>query len=286
MKIDAGSSFELLQGGIAAAKGADGLVQIVAADSVSIDSGSAVLAGADFDNSTGTPVPVLTGAGADAVITSGHELLIAGTVTTADRMALTAGSAAADNGAYFAALPTTSYLAPEHAYSILMSGTLTTLASGSHLALAAPDAVLLRGNVNVAGAGSDLTVRSDKWVYVEGFLNVDAGVNLYGGYDSNLATTGGANGRKASVYLDKTARVTTARAGSAHPGRGGRGRNRPRRRGGRRLDRQRRGDVRRGRLGRDRDGGPAGLHQRLRSTPPTPSRSTAARRAAASPAST
>ena len=215
--IQAGTTFTLLEAGVVAAKGVNGLVTIDAPEMLAINSGGAVLAGADFDSSSGTPVAIQTGAGADAVLTSDHEIFIGGTVTTADQMTITAGTPNTDHSDYFAAIGTVDphhYLIGEAAYSLLVTGTLTTLASNSELKLTAPDAVIFRGNVNVLGNNSDLLVQSDKWVYVEGFMTVKDGVKIYGGLDAAGTSLGGANTRGSSVYVHTTSRIVTSQAGS------------------------------------------------------------------------
>jgi len=55
-------------------------------------------------------------------------------------------------------------------YSVLLTGTLTTLGQDSLLSLSVAGDIVLRGNINVLGANSDLLLQSDVWVYVEGFI--------------------------------------------------------------------------------------------------------------------
>ena len=89
-------------------------------------------------------------------------------------------------------------------FSVLLTGTLTTLAADSTLSLTAPEDIIIRGNIDVLGENSDLHVRSDRWVYQEGFVRVQDAIELSGGLDSNGQTTGGANDRGSSVFVSTT----------------------------------------------------------------------------------
>ncbi|MGD8418835.1 MAG: hypothetical protein PVJ78_00250, partial [Gammaproteobacteria bacterium] len=213
--LDAGTVFTLAQGGIASVRDLNALLEIDAADELIISSGSAVLAGAEFDSSTGTPVPVKLADGADAVLTSAHELTLKGTVTTSDRMELNAGPAVQDKSAEFLPLGPDHYLAGTTSYGILLTGTLTTLAPDSELVLAAADPIVIRGNINTRGDGSDLLIRSDDWVYYEGFTEVEDQVRIYGGFDTGLNSTGGVDSKGNSVFVDTVSRINTFGVGSS-----------------------------------------------------------------------
>ena len=123
----------------------------------------------------GTPVAVQTGAGADAILNSPHELFIGGTVTTIDQMQLNSGTPIFDHTAYFNGLADVD---PEHPlighsqYGILLTGTLTSLAANTELRLVSDADIISRGNINVFGANSDLLIQSDRFVYLESFIDV------------------------------------------------------------------------------------------------------------------
>jgi hypothetical protein len=86
---------------------------------------------ASADNGGAAPVAVVTFAGADAALTSNHELIVQGTVTTSDQMTLTAGERAADSSGYFQDLPSGHYLTDTNQFSLLLRGTPTALGDDS-----------------------------------------------------------------------------------------------------------------------------------------------------------
>ncbi|MEX0819283.1 MAG: hypothetical protein WD070_06810, partial [Pirellulaceae bacterium] len=216
--IEAGTSFTLREGGLIAARDNEGQVNIAAlTDIVTLEPGSAVTAGAAFDDSSGIPIPYQTGAGADIRIASAYEMLLGGSVTSSDAMELIADGHKYEYSSYFsniAAVAPDHYLIDHETFSILMTGTLTTLAADSTLRLAAPEDIVIRGNINVLGENSDLHIRSDQWVYQEGFIKVQDGIELLGGFDSSGQSTGGANDRGSSVFVSTTSQISTAQSGS------------------------------------------------------------------------
>jgi len=215
--VESASSVTVLEGGILAARDAEAEITVAAEDVITLEAGSAVTAGAEFDYTSGSPVAVMTGEGADVHLISTYEMTIGGSVTSSDAMELVAGPAHYDHSDYFSGIGNVDpdhYLVNQDSYSILLTGTLTTLAGDSLLALTAGDEIIIRGNIDVVGADSDLLIRSDAWVYIEGFLTVTDRVDVYGGYDRFFAPTDGADSRGSSVYVHETARINTLQAGS------------------------------------------------------------------------
>ena len=210
--MDAGDTISIQEGGVVSAAGDNGQVLLDAPNEVAVESGGAVLAGVEFDTSV-PPQPVVTHATADAILTSGHELRVAGTVAAADELVLNAGTAEADNSAFFQGFGAGHILENETSYSLLISGSVYALADNSELVLAAVDPIVIRGNISVLGAGSDILVRSDDWVFIEGELHAQERIRVYGGFDATLASTGG-NVQGTSVYVDPTSQVTTAEPAS------------------------------------------------------------------------
>jgi len=228
--INTDTIFMLLQGGIIAGRDTDNLLDI-AAYVIAINPGSAISAGAEFDSSSGTPVPVQTAAGADIMVTSAHELLIGGSVTSSDGMVLTGGTSVYDGldygdsiydiynkSAYFyriGELDPNHYLIGHSGYGLMVTGTITTLAGNSLLTLSSTEDVIIRGNINVNGQDSDLTIQSDIWIYIEGFLTVQDEIKVLGGMDLQGATLEGADRNGTSVYVHATSQVTTLQSGSS-----------------------------------------------------------------------
>ncbi|HIG30481.1 MAG TPA: calcium-binding protein, partial [Verrucomicrobiales bacterium] len=222
-------SFMLLEGGLIVGRDSESLLQITG-DIVSINPGSAISAGAEFDISSGTPVPVQTAEGADIVVTSTHEMMIAGSVTSSDRMDLNAGGAILedihfgdpvfaiyDKGAFFNEIGKVSpehYLVGHDKYGILVTGTVTTLAKDTKLQLSSADDVILRGNLNVLGENSDLVLQSDRWVYIEGFLKVQDDIDVLGGMSLDAADLSGSDRKGTSVYVHATSRINSLQPGS------------------------------------------------------------------------
>lgn len=213
------------EGGLIVGRDANDLLSISAGDLVSLMPGSAVTAGARFEDVNGTPTPIKTADGADIVINSPHELFIGGSVTSSDGMTLGAGSPKYDHSDYFNNLAAAS---PDHPlighsqYGVLLTGTLTTLADNSQLTLASGSDVIIRGNIDVLGDNSDLLLQSDRFVYVEGFLDVRDDVKIYGGVTADGTSLGRADTTLgSSVYSHVTSEIATRQAGSSIDIRGG-----------------------------------------------------------------
>ena len=210
------------KGGVVAARGDNAQIDIGAGQVVLIDAGGAVTAGARFDDINGKPTAVKTGDGADVRIVSPRELVIKGTVTSSDQMLLSAGSPLNSYKAdYFDLLPKDArgkdhYLKQigEDQFSILMTGTLTSLADNTTLKLEADNDIIIRGNINVLGQNSDLKVRSNTYIYEEGFMDVQRNIDILGGFNAAGNSTGGASTEGSSVYVHTTSRINTRQAGS------------------------------------------------------------------------
>ncbi|MDA1272780.1 MAG: hypothetical protein O2960_01835, partial [Verrucomicrobia bacterium] len=209
---------KLLEGAVVAGRDAGALLDLEAGQSLSMESGSAVTAGAVFDNSSGSPVPVLVGLGADVILTSANEMKIGGSVTSADELTIRAGGSLLDHSVTFnqiKAVDPEAFLIGHRSYSLFLTGTITTLGPDRLLRLAAEDDVILRGNINVLGANSDLLIQSNVWVYVEGFIKVTDDVQILGGLGPDGTNLNGAEPRGTSIYVHATAQITTSAAGSS-----------------------------------------------------------------------
>jgi hypothetical protein len=216
------TTLTILEGGIVAARDTEGQIQIEAGQIVTVEAGGAVTAGAKFIDVDGKPVAVKTGEGADVRILSPHELVIKGTVTSSDQMVLKAGAPLNHYASsYFNNLPVDGkgndhYLKQigENQFSILLTGTLTSLADNTTLNLSADNDIIIRGNINVLGENSNLKVQSKGWVYHEGMMDVRNNLTIQGGYDAQDNVTGGANSEGSSVYVHATAITNTKQSGS------------------------------------------------------------------------
>ncbi|MEN9555968.1 MAG: hypothetical protein RLZZ232_2254, partial [Planctomycetota bacterium] len=82
LQVIAGTRFELQQGGILKTSGADSQLQINGGQSFLADSGSAILAGVDFQQLDGQPVPFSTGANSSITLTATGEMWLAGSVSS------------------------------------------------------------------------------------------------------------------------------------------------------------------------------------------------------------
>ena len=217
LDLDGATLVNILEGGIVQGSDANLLMDLTAGEIFQIDPGSGIVAGAVFDNSSGTPVAVLTGANSSVVINSPSELLIGGSVTTSGEMTLNAGTSLLDHSDVFnaiAALDPEHYLIGHSTYSVLLTGTLTTLGADSELRLSVEDDIIIRGNINVLGDRSDLLLQSEAWVYIEGFLKVTDSIRVLGGIAADGTDLGGADARGSSVYVHETAQMTTSDADS------------------------------------------------------------------------
>lgn len=215
VNLQAANQITIREGGTVAARDLAAEINLAAEEVITIASGGAVIAGARFEDQNGKPTAIKTGEGADARLVSGHELLVKGTVTTADEMVLSAGLPLNSYNDYFSELDE-NYLnrIEEDQFSILMTGTLTSLADNTTLDLTASDDIIIRGNINVLGDNSNLNIRSDGWVYQEGFIDVNNNIIIQGGYNSVNQVTGGASSQGSSVYVHTTSRINTRRSGS------------------------------------------------------------------------
>ena len=71
-------------------------------------------------------------------------------VTSSDAMTLSAAEGLYDYSSYFSSIPDPDhYLVGHSRFSMLLTGTLTTLADGALLELSAPEDIIIRGNINV-----------------------------------------------------------------------------------------------------------------------------------------
>ena len=221
-KIYSDTVIQHLEGSIVQAKDRDGQIRIEAGQVILMDSGSAVIAGARFENIDGKPTAIKTGDGADVTMISPHELVIKGTVTTADQMNLTAGSPLNHyNDSYFSLLPKDQhgndhYLTAidEDQFGMLITGTLTSLADNTTLTLATQDDIIIRGNINVFGQNSHLKISTPTWAYIESILDVKNNIDILGGFNLLGTSTNGANIDGSSVYVHGTSRINSKQAGS------------------------------------------------------------------------
>ncbi|MFN9137944.1 MAG: hypothetical protein ACK5YE_19045, partial [Planctomyces sp.] len=100
----ADTNVTILEGGIIAGRDMNNVLTLSAGQVVGLNPGSAVTAGARFQEVNGSPVAVQTAAGADAILNSTGELIIKGTVTTSDQMQLNSGTPLFDHSDYFTSL--------------------------------------------------------------------------------------------------------------------------------------------------------------------------------------
>ncbi|MCY2990036.1 MAG: hypothetical protein NTY19_19505, partial [Planctomycetota bacterium] len=216
-QLNAGGTFSLQQGGVISAPGADALVRIQSAELVTLESGTAVLAGVTFDSSSGSPLATVTGAHSNVVLQSPHELFIPGAIAASDGISLEGGAPApdSDHSDYFhQAVPATHPLYNRTQYAMLITGTLTTFGDGTDLVLSAADDVIVRGNLDVRGAGSNLTIQSDSSVFFEGQAQVaDGNLKLYGRVALNGTVLGGADDTESSVTVYGTSEIQVPAAG-------------------------------------------------------------------------
>ena len=129
------------------------------------------------------------GAGADATVTAAFEMLMKGVITTSGEMTLTADAPLYHyNEDYFSKIPPNGdephYLAGHDQFSLLMTGTLTTLGDDSTLVIRMPEDIIIRGNIDVAGENSDLLIQSEEWIYHEGFIEVQDSIRMLAGADA------------------------------------------------------------------------------------------------------
>ncbi|MFM8475330.1 MAG: hypothetical protein ACKOEO_05975, partial [Planctomycetaceae bacterium] len=107
LSVTAGTRFQLDQGGILRTPGADSQLQINGGQSFIAKSGSAILAGVEFQQQDGRPVPYSTGSSSSITLTATGEMWLAGSVSSTGTMSLNAGSKGSDYASYFDTLPGT-----------------------------------------------------------------------------------------------------------------------------------------------------------------------------------
>ena len=219
----------VLQGGELIAQGENAAIEI-AAPLVSVNPGSAVTAGAEFDTSSGTPVAVQTGANASVTLRSANEMVIAGSVTASGELVIESGTPITpsiedanssftifNKAGFFADLASfdpNHYLLAQDTFSLLVSGTITSLATAQTLELSSTDEIIIRGNIDVLGADSDLIIQSDKWLFIEGALTVSDTIEVYGGVSTDGTDQGGADSNGSSIYINQGTRLITLQDGS------------------------------------------------------------------------
>ncbi|NBO94102.1 MAG: hypothetical protein EBV06_17605, partial [Planctomycetia bacterium] len=182
-ELKAGGALSLFEGGIIAAPGPNAVVEVQSDVAVSLNTGTAVLAGVTFDSTNGSQVARVTGANSNVIIRSPGEVFIPASVAASQGIQLFAGAARSDHSDYFKSLvPASHPLYNRSHYSIMISGTLLTFGNNADLVLSAQDDVIVRGNLDLRGNNSNLTVQSDSSVYFEGMADLRSGsVKLYGG---------------------------------------------------------------------------------------------------------
>jgi hypothetical protein len=207
-------SVEILQDGQVEALGLNGTITITGSNTVSIDAGGAVEAGSYYPPGVVPAAPVAGLGGGSVTLTSGHEMMIAGSVTTSNLLTITAGAPAVDNSAYFNEIG--GYLAGESQYSVLVQGSLDAFGPTGAISITAPGAVILSGFINETGTGSSLQVQSNAWVYVSGHILAANSLGIYGGTNTDGTLPAGvdSNSRGMSVYVDTTGLIQTTAAGS------------------------------------------------------------------------
>jgi hypothetical protein len=225
--LNVGGDFLLNEGANLVAEEANSLIEVTAGGLMAINAGSAVSAGLRYEQVNGAPVPVLTGAGADIVLTANGEMLLAGAVGTADGLNITSGSATQDNRAFgrwtdpsylaqYAIYNKTAYFdllalaSPDHylvghtgQYGLMVSGTIVSLGANTALSISSDDDLIIRGNISATGSGSTIAIASDVWSYLEGNILAEAGISISGaGYDAH----------DTSVYVHATSTIRTTGA--------------------------------------------------------------------------
>jgi len=236
MDIDVGTDFLLNEAATLAARGTNALIDVSAGGLMAINSGSAVSAGIEYQQIDGAPVAVLTGTGADIVLSAANEMLISGAVGTADGLSIASGSASRDNEAFgrwtdpsylpqYVIYNKTAYFdllaiaSPDHylvghegQYGLLIGGTIVSLGENTDLVLSSHDDLILRGNVSATGSGSTIAIQSDVWTYLEGDILADSGITIAGGTELDGADLDGADAHDTSVYVHATSTLRTTAA--------------------------------------------------------------------------
>ncbi|HND53380.1 MAG TPA: hypothetical protein PLV92_13315, partial [Pirellulaceae bacterium] len=215
--LQAGGELRLLSGADLSAAGADATLEVTAGTFLSFEDGSSVRVGVEVDLSSGVPVYSMTGARGRIVIDSPHELLLGGLVATSGGASFSAGAPLQDHPEVFQELfrqDPTHYLAEQKSYGILLAGTLAVMGAGEEVKLSTPNDLIVLGNIQVSGDDSSLRLHSEKFLFVEGRIAVANSTALYGGVDAYGVSLDGADSRGSSVYVGRTALITTQEAGS------------------------------------------------------------------------
>jgi hypothetical protein len=231
INITAGTDFLLNEGGRLVTQGADSRISVDAGGVLALNSGSATFAGIRFAADGITPI--LTGANADISLSSGNEMLIAGSLTVSGGLAVSSGASVHDNAeygdpdhasylaqytiynksAYFKnlkQLDADHYLADhDSGYGLMVTGTVTSLGENRKVVLGSNDDFILRGNIHVTGENSDLTLHSDSFTYIEGFVDTTDDLTVLGGIGTDGTDHGGSDMHSTSVYLHDTAQMRT-----------------------------------------------------------------------------
>ncbi|MCP4025313.1 MAG: hypothetical protein GY736_03240, partial [Sphingomonas sp.] len=224
LDVDAADTLRLAAGGVALARGQDGHVDLFGANQLIVESGGAVQAGVEFRldengqfvlDAEGDPILDQTAPGADATLRAGNELIILGNLNTSDQLILSAGAPTNDLSGYFTSYTQEDYLFGATQFSMLMGGTLRTLAEHSVLSLRAPGGIILSGITEAVGVGSEALIRSDDWVYLNTHMRVRDSLQVWGGYEEDFTSSGGADAKGSSVYIDQLAVLNTIGAGSS-----------------------------------------------------------------------
>ncbi|WP_031484953.1 calcium-binding protein [Maridesulfovibrio frigidus] len=234
--IDVGTDFLLKEAATVAARSADGLIDINAGGVLAINAGSAVSAGIRYNDVDGKPVPELIGAGADIVLISANEMLLGGSVGTADGLTVSSGTGVHDNEDYgdpdhisyspaYSIYNKQAYfdmikgISPDHylqdhnsGYGLMVTGTIVSLGDNQQVVLSSADDFILRGNVSAIGSDSGITLQSDTFTYVEGFVTADKELKILGGIQLDGTDVNGMDQHGSSLYVHGTSTLRTAAA--------------------------------------------------------------------------
>ncbi|MEY2727404.1 MAG: hypothetical protein RLZZ458_3271, partial [Planctomycetota bacterium] len=101
LQMTAGTTFLQREGGVLRVTGSGSQLEIGGGSYLSIEAGSAVLAGVAFQMQGSTPVPVSTGSNASLTITASGEMWLAGSVASTGSMQLNSGLKQLDHADYF-----------------------------------------------------------------------------------------------------------------------------------------------------------------------------------------
>ena len=166
---------QLLAGNLIA-RGEDALIQVTADESIAIN--GAIQAGTHFEDDNGTPVAVKDNEGADVIINAANTIRVGGTITTSDQMVLN-GTTETEDDQFFLENYYNGEIAGNQGF--ILTGTLTSLADNTELAITSDQDVVIEGNINVNGANSDLRIESGERVYLRTFTNVQDDITILAG---------------------------------------------------------------------------------------------------------